>query len=173
MRTKPCRMENCYRCPNKGKFHLYLSHPVSLRKMVRLLELYIEKNSNIELLNPFYDAERKEIIDMDNGVDVAKVYSELNPHKIVEDDIILMDWCDGIVSFLGEGDAKSFGTVCEIWDAFLKGKPVYIITHILQNHPWVRYVTEKSNGKIFSSWDEFMQYATSNMFEEHYVYVRY
>lgn len=158
MRENECRLKKCHKCPHTQNTHLYLSHPVSLRKMVRELELHIEKNSSLELFNPFYDADRKEIIAMDNGADVHEIYEKLIPEVIVEDDILYMDFCDGIVSFLGDGDAKSFGTVCEIWDTFIKGKPIYIITHFLQNHPWVRYIVEKNGGKVFTTWEEFIKF---------------
>lgn len=159
MRQIWCGMEYCKECNHKNRIHLYLSHPISLRHMIRKMELAVEANSKIELLNPFYDAHRKEIIAMDKGEDTHKIYKKLNPDKIVGDDIAFLDSCDGIVSFLGDGDAKSFGTVCEIWDTYIKLKPIFIITHLLQNHPWVRFVTKNTHGKIFSTWKEFMDYA--------------
>ena len=159
MRENECRLKNCDECPHKNRTHLYLSHPVSLRTMIRKFELYIEKNSRLELFNPFYDADRKEIKAMDAGKDISEIYRKLNPTKIVEDDINYINHCDGIVSFLGDGDAKSFGTICEVWYAYERGIPIFIITHFLQEHPWVKYVTKKTGGKIFRCWSDFMKYA--------------
>lgn len=166
MRNNECRLENCEKCPSLGRTHLYLSHPVSIRHMIREFELYIEKHSKIELFNPFYDADREEIKAIDAGEDINKIYKNLNPAKIVEDDISYINRCDGIVSFLGDGDAKSFGTICEVWYAFERKKQIFIITHFLQEHPWVKYITKGTNGKIFSCWVDFMKYAVSGKIDQ-------
>jgi hypothetical protein len=46
----------------------------------------------------------------------------------------------------------------ELWDTFLKGKPVFIITPDWENHPWLRYVATKSSGGIFYSFAELENY---------------
>lgn len=139
------------------KKRYYLAHPLKIRGDIRTQELQFEKNTGIELVNPFYDPkgeshEREDIKALD-AANRSAWSGQLNYERIVEDDVHAIDSCDGTVGWV-EKTVHTVGTYMELWDTYLKGKPVYIITPDWPTHPWLKYIAVKSNGGIFSSFAE-------------------
>ena len=135
----------------------YLAHPIKLRHDIRVLELKFEAAVDIELVNPFYDAvERTDIVRVDNG-DVQPWSKTLDYEKIVEGDIKSIEDCDGLVAWV-EKTITSVGTHMEIWHAFSLKKKIYVISPDWNTHPWLKYVTEKSGGKMFTTFEDFEKY---------------
>jgi len=140
---------------NKPMHDFYLAHPLQLRHEVRAWELMIEKKTGVDILNPFYDVYREEILKIDAGI--AETYdSTFNHFNIVETDLSHLVICRNVLVILRE--ALSIGTHCEMWDSVKCGRPVHIITDTFHNHPWVKYSAEKTNGFIFKTWGDFKQY---------------
>ena len=136
---------------------LYLAHPLELRKQVREKELEFERETEINLVNPFYDTERSDIKNIDSGL-ISREDSSLDYNGIVLHDLSLIDNSDGIIAYLD--NVRMVGTVCEMWHALTIGKPVYIIDKN-NGHVWVRYIAEKSYGKTFTNWEEIIEFFRS------------
>lgn len=157
--TKRKLMGNNKYKPNINK--LYLAHPIKIRHDIRKMELEFEKNTGIELVNPFYDkkgngAEREDIKQIDNAARTAWS-GELPYEEIVENDLFSINDADGIIAW-AEKTVGSIGTYMEIWECFKLGKKVFIISPDWQNHPWLKYCAIKSGGGIFSSFRELEKY---------------
>jgi nucleoside 2-deoxyribosyltransferase len=133
---------------------LYLAHPLDLRHEIRAIELAIEKETGIELLNPFYDTGRDDIYRIDAG-EIDRHAPDLDHNAIVFKDLGNIEACDGIVAFIKRG-TYSIGTICEMWDtAMIKRKPVFVVSEDSLSHPWVRFVIEHSKGRGFKTWTDF------------------
>lgn len=133
---------------------LYLAHPMVLRKEVREIELIIERETGIELFNPFYDdPDRKDIEDIDGG---TKDQWDVSPSAIVYGDLTNLLRCDGVVALI-PSETLVIGTVCEAWYGMACGKTVFIITD-LPRHPWIKFMAVTSKGLIFAGWEEFKKY---------------
>ena len=131
----------------------YLAHSILARKWVRKQELKFEKTTGHELVNPFYDGrERGDIVKVDAGL-WSPYDMRLDPDTLVEGDLNAIDECQGILAFVSK-KYPSIGTYCEIWYAYAQEKPVYIISPDWFTHPWLRYVTNKSKGRIVKNFDE-------------------
>jgi len=131
---------------------LYLAHPFDTRHEVRAVELQIERDIGVELLNPFYDTDRTDVVSIDAGRNER--YERLNPVQIVERDLELIRNGDGVVAYV-PGNCFSVGTVCEMWYSSTHDKPVYVVSADHGRHPWIQYMVFVSDGEIFQSWDEF------------------
>ena len=139
---------------------LYLAHPVEKRHWIREQELICEKDTKIELINPFYDLIRPEIIEIDKG-NIQPMDESLDYISIVNRDLLNIYESDAVIAFIGE--EPSIGTTCEIWFAISIGRPVYIITEKFGMHPWIRYATKISNGRAFKNFDEFKEYIINTL----------
>lgn len=128
---------------------LYLAHPFDSRAETRQNEFVTESLCDIELFNPFYDAEdRKDIEQIDSG-GVGR-YEKLDPFELVQRDLRGIRDSDGLLGLI-TGDL-SYGTLMEIVYADHMGKMIFlIVTNGHEKHPWLRYHA----GRIFTSWDEF------------------
>jgi len=120
----------------------YLAHPFDSRREMREWELGFEKRTGIQIINPFYDEVREEIIVADNEyIDMSREEREklvLSKYKeIVEKDLEKVRRSDGIIAIIN--DKKSIGTLQEMVYAFLAKKPVYVMAFNSANHPWVKY----------------------------------
>ena len=125
---------------------VYLAHPIAHRVGIRERELDFEKDTGIDLYNPFYDCKRPEIHRIDKG--------EIGPFDvgtdIVDRDLDALITCDALLYV--PGGVASTGASMEIVYAFLNSIPVYIIdAGDLARHPWLRYHADR----IFSSWEGF------------------
>jgi len=139
---------------------LYLAHPLVERKWIREIELYIEKETGIELVNPFYDTERSDIKDIDSGIK-TRFDPDLDYTGIVDNDLNAIDNCKGVVAFLNH--ERTIGTPCEMWYCMLKNMPVYVISEDVTMHPWIRYIVDKSEGKSFNDFSDFIKYIKENI----------
>jgi len=138
-----------------SKPKLYLAHPGPDRHWVRELELQMEKELNIELINPFYDrTERNDIKKIDAGK--MSLYSgRLDAKGIVEGDLAAVREAEGVLAFLTE--SLLLGTAMEIFfNAYVLHKPTYLIISRKEwtHHPWLEYLATKR----FNSVDEFKAY---------------
>jgi len=115
----------------------YLAHPFVRRQFVRCWELNAEPKLNVELINPFYDVERKDISKEDIGT--VDRYSG-DPAAIVDNDVELIQDCNG---FIGIVDGSlSYGTIMEIVYAhscFNVEHVILLVTNGEEKHPWFRY----------------------------------
>lgn len=130
---------------------LYLAHPFDSRHEMRQWELHLETALDIEIVNPFYDLERRDVDEIDSGR--ASRYEKLNPAELVNRDINAIASCDGVIAYVN-GDL-SYGTIMEIVYANLTNVTVYLIcTNGHHDHPWLKYHADH----IFTSKDELEQY---------------
>ena len=136
---------------------LYLAHPFDSREEIREWELGFEKRTNINLLNPFYDCERTDIISIDAG---RQERYQVDPTEIVINDIsqISNKGTDGLVAIID--GSLSYGTIQEmVYGNKIYNKPVYsIITNKHEKHPWLNF----HSTKVFTSMKEFEDYALKN-----------
>ncbi len=138
----------------------YLAHPFDTRKIVRRMELLIEDVTGIELVNPFYDLDRNDVVQIDTGR--AGRYEKLDYTQLVLQDLEVIESCpDGLVAYI-PWDCFQFGTPCECWYAMEQGRPVYIISEQHYNHPWIKFIARQSGGEVFKGWgafDEWIEFA--------------
>lgn len=114
---------------------LYLAHPFDSRHKIRAWELSFEFRTGIELINPFYDTDRKDIEKIDRG-EASKF--DFDPFTIVTGDLELVYNADGLVAIV-EGQ-KQIGTIMEIVYANYYKKPVYlVVTNGQERSPWLIY----------------------------------
>lgn len=138
---------------------LYLAHPLVLRKKIRKIELKIERETGLELENPFYDdicGNRHDVKQMDKGK-MERDDSILDYKQIVENDLTAISKCDGVVCYIEKG-VYSLGTLFEAWSAMVTGKQVYVVSPDSLMHPWVRYLIFKSGGRGWDSWADFKRF---------------
>lgn len=143
----------------------YLAHNFENRFDVRKWEHKIEDKYNIKLFNPFYDADRNDMVQLDKEGESRREsmkglasFSIGECKKLVERDLRAIQQSDGIVTII---KSASFGTAMEIiMCAYIYRKPVIIISlsGVLTTHPWLRYMASLSKGRIFSTKKEFEQY---------------
>lgn len=129
----------------------YLAHPFDSRKTVRIWEQKFERDTGIDLVNPFYDIERTDVEEIDQNR--AERYEKLDHIHLVERDLTAIYASDFIVAFI-TGDL-SYGTIQEIVYAALAEKPVYlIVSNGHADHPWLKYHADK----IFTNTADFKWY---------------
>ena len=137
----------------KKKLRYYLAHPIIKRQYIREQELIFEKNTRIVLINPFYDGyERIDVVEIDKGLK-KEWDTSLDYKRIVETDLSSIDSTKGIIAYVERG-IFSIGTSMEIWYAYTHKKVIYIVTPNCDTHPWLKYVVDKTNGKIVKSFKE-------------------
>ncbi len=134
----------------------YLAHPFDTRNSIRIWQPKFEKATGIKLVNPFYDLERTDVIEIDEHR--AARYEKLDPVKLVERDLAAILDAVFVVAFVT--GALSYGTIQEIVYAYLAGKPVFIIvTNGHENHPWLVYHATK----VFTSAGDFIEFVKNNL----------
>lgn len=131
--------------PNK----FYIAHGLYSRKKVHKIQTMLEKRYTLELINPFYQAYRDEIVKLDSfgGKNERKYYGKMQSRftmktccKIVEQDLEMLDKCDGVLAII---DGHIVGTAMEIQYAKLMGKHVWIVAYKYHNHPWIRAYADR------------------------------
>lgn len=145
------------------KLKLYFAHNFNNRKEFRKIELQLEKELNIDLLNPFYDdpSRKAEMEELDtnftNAKDRIKSFENSFNRKqesaelIVKRDLTAIASCDGLFTIV---ESPSFGTTIEICNATLMKKPIYFVSEKYINHPWIKiYATYK-----FKNLEEFKEH---------------
>ncbi len=135
---------------------LYLAHPMDLRKEIREIELVLERETGVELFNPFYDNPGREydLEEIDSGA--KDKWDVESPSAIVYGDLSNLLRCYGVLAII-PSETQTIGTICEAWYGMSFGKMVFIITDMPQ-HPWIRFIAITSKGLIFSGWEEFKKY---------------
>ena len=148
------------------KISLYLAHPFDSRKRMREWEISIEKQSGINIINPFYDVERLDVSLIDSGK--REKYEKLDHVDIVERDLKAISRSDGTIAMI-TGDV-SYGTIQEMVYSHLLSKPVYsLITNGQENHPWLRY----HSSQIFTELDNLEKFLVGlDDLEEHLCSIR-
>jgi nucleoside 2-deoxyribosyltransferase len=136
---------------------LYLAHPFDSRKEMQEWELGFEKRTGIQIINPFYDEVREEIIVAENEYRnmsreereelVASKYKQ-----IVEKDLEKICKTDGFIVIINH--MKSIGAIMEMVYAHQTKKPVYTVAFESIKHPWVKY----HSTELFSNLDELEKY---------------
>lgn len=142
---------------------LYFAHNFNNRKEFRKLELKLEKELGIELFNPFYDdlTREEEMKELDTHKAQAKDRMKQFENKfnrdqdsaelIVKRDLKNLASCDGLFTLV---EKPSFGTTIEICNAVLMRKPVYFVSKVYGNHPWIKVYA----SQIFKTIDDFKFY---------------
>jgi len=148
---------------------LYLAHNFETRFGIRKWELKIEAIYKINLFNPFYDADRNDMTQLDEQGESRKEslvelrsFSDSACQSLVERDLLAIQHSDGLLTVI---KSASFGTAMEIiMCAYIYRKPVYIITSnkIIAAHPWLRYMVTISQGRIFNGFSEFKKWLKEN-----------
>lgn len=143
------RLENA----GKERARLYFAHPAADRKELREREIDMECRLGIELLNPFYDVHRGDIIELDSGI--RKPYHGISdPNKIVMRDLEAIKSCEGLLAVIPK-DRPMIGASMEIfYNSFVLGRDTYLIIEDegLFGHPWL----VKNSVARFKNADEFM-----------------
>ena len=117
---------------------LYLAHPTGSREIVRLWEKEFERDSGIELINPFYDISN-EGREMDDGL---RGPYDIDPEMIVLRDTGAIATSNGMVTWITH--ELSYGTIQEMVYAKMLGKENYsLILNGHHKHPWLRYHSTK------------------------------
>jgi len=136
------------------RLSFYLAHPVDSRHRIREWEIEFEKRTGIELFNPFYDAKRKDVLEIDSGT--RKRGEGMTVEKadsIVNKDLKKIVKSTGITAIID--GSSSYGTIQEIVYAYLLNKPVYsLITNGKEKDPWLMY----HSTKIFTKREELEEF---------------
>ena len=154
-----------------NKLRLYFAHNFNNRFEFRKIELQLEKELNIELFNPFYDDSSRieEMRELDSRLNTSKKNTKNFENQfnrdcdsadlIVKRDLKNLAASDGLVTLV---EKPSIGTTIEICNAVLMKKPVYFISEIYRNHPWIKiYAT-----KTFKNLKEFKEFIKSEKKEK-------
>jgi nucleoside 2-deoxyribosyltransferase len=129
----------------------YLAHPFDSRIDMRVWELGLESRYDIEIINPFYDMPRNDVVSVDEGR--RGRYEKIIPADIVSRDVSCIARSDGVIAYVN-GDL-SYGTIMEIVYAHVLAKEVYLIcTNGHAAHPWLAY----HSTEMFESREGFKAY---------------
>lgn len=147
------------------KKRFYLTNQSVDCKEARHLELIIEKETGLELENPFFDGDAREAKTIVNITKEGLTKGDVGKVKLTADEIVGMDLrkirdSDGIVALMTS--EFCVGSAMEIAiAAFSWGKPVYVIARnpYFRVHPWVKYFA----SKIFNDVPEFIIYAKEHL----------
>lgn len=124
----------------------YLAHQLKNRQEIRKIQKYIEANYKIFLFNPFYDTQRKEIVDMDANKTDRYSFEVKDCKRIMNDDLMWIRNCDGLLCIL-DSKYDALGSLLEIFYASkILDKPVYLVCPMkkIREHLWIRALTFKS-----------------------------
>ncbi len=126
----------------------YLSHPWDTRKMMRQWELRIEVDYDLEIINPFYDINRDDVLAIDNGI--AGRYERLDPEVIVSRDLTAIAQSDGVIAYVD--GSVSYGTIMEMVYAYQLNRAISLIcTNGHEDHPWLVFHSDR----IYTSLEAF------------------
>jgi hypothetical protein len=142
---------------------LYFAHPFKRRVENRRKEVDVERNTNIELFNPFYDddgrksdtqiLDRKQVYDKLSAMDIDNV-TDRECHMYIENVINNINRCDAVLAVPCDGD---YDVSFIILLSNSIGKPVYVITEAFKDCPWFRVFSKC----IFRDWNAFKAYLGS------------
>jgi len=136
-------------------YDYYLAHSLDIRNKVRYYQEKIEKELNLCLFNPFYDSDRNDIEDIDNG-DISRwELSYEQCEDIVKEDKENLRKCEG---YLGIIEEPSIGTVLEMGYAYSLGKEVVVISDLYVNHPWVKIYADRKYKNVEEFIDDYNEW---------------
>jgi hypothetical protein len=145
------------------KYDFYLAHPLLLRKIIRPIELAIEKEYDVDIFNPFYDVFRQEIEDIDNGKS-SEYNAKFDHIEIVETDLFHLRNAKNLLCIVEE--KQSIGTHCEMWDSVRDKRPIYIIATAHFNHPWLIYAHKVTGGSLSTCWNDFIEQVIKKQYKK-------
>ncbi len=131
----------------------YFTNQTIERHDSRVVELKIEEQTGLELENPFYDGDAKEVKSLDAGQP-----SNLSDAEIVAMDLKKIRESDGVIAFITRADILSIGSWMEVFYCHhILGKPMYLISPLerVRTHPWAAHYSTK----VFSNPYEFIKFA--------------
>jgi hypothetical protein len=136
---------------------LYGGHPMDARFDFRQWELQLESDYEIEIVNPFYDINRDDIVAIDEE---RKDRFDTDSKQIVFRDVgAIQDCIDGMIAYLPP-DAEICGTFMEMVYANMLNRDVYTVcTNGNHNHPWIK----EHSYDIFTSKEEFAEWLDLNV----------
>lgn len=135
------------------KTRFYFTNQTADMDNAREMELKIEEATGLELENPFFDGDQREL----------KQLKSTGKTNLSADEIVAMDEKkirerEGIIAFMSHD--KNIGSSMEIVLAAKMGKAVYTIATLehIRKHPWIIHFS----NKVFKNVYEFIKYAQEN-----------
>lgn len=144
---------------------LYLAHSFDRRHEIRIIELELERQFNLNLHNPFFDAmsrkDRRLILSKNNTVSdcLRSRRSQADCEELVYRDLDNIDNRDGLFTIIHE---PSIGTCLEISHAHKTGKLVFVVSERFSEHPWIRVYADYR----FKTLDEFIGWLKKNGYKK-------
>jgi len=136
---------------------LYLAHSFERRHEIRIIELELERQYNLNLHNPFFDAmtrkDRRLILSKSPTANDCLRFkrTQADCEELVYRDLSNIDNRDGLFTIIHE---PSLGTAFEISHAHKTGKLVFVVSERYSEHPWIRVYVDYR----FKTLDEFIQW---------------
>jgi hypothetical protein len=149
----------------RKSLNLYLAHSFERRHEIRIIELELERNFNLNLHNPFFDAmarkDRRVIISKNKNIGTGECFkrSQKDCEELVYRDLSNIDNRDGLFTIINE---PSLGTAFEISHAHKTGKLVIVVSERFSEHPWIRIYADHR----FKTLDEFMMWLKKNGYKK-------
>jgi len=147
----------------KKMLDLYLAHSFDRRHEFRVLELNLEREYNLNLLNPFFDLmsrkDRRLILSKSSRDTTSFKRTQADCEELVYRDLSNIDNRDGLLTIIHE---PSLGTAFEISHAHKTGKLVFVISEKYSEHPWIRVYADYR----FKTLDEFIRWLDKNGYKK-------
>ncbi|RPI86142.1 MAG: hypothetical protein EHM34_00160 [Nitrosopumilales archaeon] len=148
----------------KKKLDLYLAHSFDRRHEFRVIELELERDYNLNLHNPFFDAmsrkDRRLILSKNGRTDCIKYRrTQKDCEELVYRDLANIDNRDGLFTIIHE---PSIGTCLEISHAHKTGKLVIVVSENYCEHPWIRIYADHR----FKTLDDFKKWMKKNGYKK-------
>jgi hypothetical protein len=145
----------------KKTLDLYLAHSFERRHEIRIIELELEREYNVNLHNPFFDAmtrkDRRLILSKSPTANDCLRFkrTQADCEELVYRDLSNIDNRDGLFTIIHE---PSLGTAFEISHAHKTGKLVFVVSERYSEHPWIRVYADYR----FKTLDEFIRWLKKN-----------
>jgi len=147
----------------RKSLNLYLAHSFDRRHEFRVLELNLEREYNLNLLNPFFDLmsrkDRRLILSKSSRDTTSFKRTQADCEELVYRDLSNIDNRDGLLTIIHE---PSLGTAFEISHAHKTGKLVFVISEKYSEHPWIRVYADYR----FKTLDEFIRWLDKNGYKK-------
>lgn len=145
--------------------NFYFAHNFNKRHVYRKIELSLEKEYGISLFNPFYDdltrEEEMNFMDSKEGRkgEPHHEWCIVNAEMLVQRDLKNLANQNALLTII---EKPSIGTTLEIANAHMMKKPIYVISELYYDHPWVIvYATH-----IFKTISEFKEYIKNEVYKK-------
>ncbi len=147
----------------RKSLNLYLAHSFDRRHEFRVLELNLEREYNLNLLNPFFDLmsrkDRRLILSKSSRDTTSFKRTQADCEELVYRDLSNIDNRDGLLTIIHE---PSLGTAFEISHAHKTGKLVFVISEKYSEHPWIRVYADYR----FKTLDEFIRWLNKHGYKK-------